>query len=78
MRPPAVEGEGAYANGALYANMGGEPLYTNVAEVRFVPVAKIKKDKNFRIKKKEFSFAAWRLQLSSGDSRGREAGGEIG
>ncbi len=34
MRPPAVEGEGAYANGALYANMGGEPLYTNVAEVR--------------------------------------------
>jgi hypothetical protein len=37
-----VEGEGVYANGALYANMGGEPLYTNVAEVRFVPVAKIK------------------------------------
>jgi hypothetical protein len=27
---------------ALYANMGGEPLYTNVAEVRFVPIAKIK------------------------------------
>jgi hypothetical protein len=37
-----VEGEGAYANGALYANMGGEPLYTNVAEVRFVPIAKLK------------------------------------
>jgi hypothetical protein len=37
-----VEGEGAYANGALYANMGGEPLYTNVAEARFVPIAKIK------------------------------------
>ena len=52
-------------------------MYSNVAEVRFVPVAKIKKDKNFRIKKK-FSFAAWRLQLSSGDSRGREAGGEVG
>ena len=41
MRPPAVEGEGAYANGALYANMGGEPLYTNVAEVRCVFRAKI-------------------------------------
>jgi len=31
-----VEGESAYANGALYSNMGGEPLYTNVAEVRCV------------------------------------------
>jgi len=27
---------------------------------------------------KKISFAAWRLQLSSGDSRGREAGGEVG
>ncbi len=33
MRPPAVERESAYVNGALYSNMGGEPLYTNVAEV---------------------------------------------
>jgi hypothetical protein len=41
VRPPAVEGEAAYANGALYANMGGEPLYTNVAEVRCVFRAKI-------------------------------------
>jgi hypothetical protein len=31
-----VEGEGVYANGALYANMDGEPLYTNIAEVRCV------------------------------------------
>jgi hypothetical protein len=77
VRPPAVEGEGVYANGALYANMGGEPLYSNVAEVSLNPRAKIKKDKNFRIKKK-FSFAAWRLQLPSGNSRGCEAGGEVG
>ncbi len=40
-----------YANGALYANMGGEPLYSNVAEVSLNPRAKIKKDNNFRIKK---------------------------
>ncbi len=51
MRPPAVEGEGVYANGALYANMGGEPLYSNVAEVSLNPRAKIKKDKNFMIKR---------------------------
>jgi hypothetical protein len=35
VRPPTVEGEGAYANGALYSNMGGEPMYSNVAEVCF-------------------------------------------
>jgi hypothetical protein len=31
---------------------------------------------NFRIKYN--FFAAWRLQLSPGDPRGREAGGEVG
>jgi hypothetical protein len=35
-------GEGVYSNGALYANMGGEPTYSNVAEVCFNPRAKIK------------------------------------
>ena len=45
MRPPAV-GEGVYSNGALYANMGGEPTYSNVAEVCFNPRAKIKSKKN--------------------------------
>jgi hypothetical protein len=34
-----VEGEGVYANGALYANMGGEPLYSNVAEVGDDPMS---------------------------------------
>jgi hypothetical protein len=75
-----VEGD-LYSNGVLYANMGGEPTYSNVAEVCFNPRVKIKKKrhkKKFRIKKKEFLFAAWRLQLSPGDPRGREAGGEIG
>ncbi len=66
-----------YANGALYANMGGEPLYSNVAEVSLNPRAKIKKDKILGLKR-IFSFLAWRLQLPAGDSRGREAGGEIG
>jgi hypothetical protein len=37
-----VEGESVYANGALYSNMGGEPTYSNVAEVCFNPRAKIK------------------------------------
>ena len=46
MRPPAVEGESVYANGALYSNMGGEPTYSNVAEVCFNPRAKIKVKKN--------------------------------
>ena len=76
MRPPAVEGESVYANGALYSNMGGEPTYSNVAEVCFNPRAKSKSLKKFRIKYN--FFAAWRLQLPAGDSRGREAGGEIG
>ncbi len=66
-----------YSNSALYSNMGADPLYSNVAEVSCVPIAKVKMIKeNFRIKK--ISFAAWRLQLSPGDSRRREAGGEIG
>ncbi len=42
MRPPAVEGD-LYSNGVLYANMGREPTYNNVAEVCFNPRAKIKK-----------------------------------
>ncbi len=41
MRPPAVEGD-LYSNGVLYANMGGEPMYSNVAEVSLNPRAKIK------------------------------------
>jgi hypothetical protein len=40
-----VERESAYANGALYSNMGGEPTYSNVAEVCFNPRAKIKSEK---------------------------------
>jgi hypothetical protein len=71
-----VEGESVYANGALYSNMGGEPTYSNVAEVCFNPRAKIKVKKKFRIKYN--FFAAWRLQCPTGDTRGREAGGEIG
>jgi hypothetical protein len=38
VRPPTVEGEGAYANGVLYANMGGEPIYSNFDEVGFGPM----------------------------------------
>ncbi len=76
MRPPAVEGD-LYSNGVLYANMGGEPMDSNDAEVSLNPRAKIKSvKKNLGLKK--ISFAAWRLQCSSGDSRGREAGGEVG
>jgi hypothetical protein len=73
-----VEGESAYANGALYSNMGGEPLYSNVAEVRCVFVElKLKPfSKKFVIKYNVC--AAWGLQLPVGDSRGREAGGEVG
>jgi hypothetical protein len=60
-----VEGEGMYANGALYANMGGEPLYSNVAEVSLNPRAKIKK--KFRIKRiffcsLETTTLFWRFQ----------------
>jgi hypothetical protein len=52
VRPPGVEGD-LYSNGVLYANMGGEPTYSNVAEVCFNPKAKIRMIKeNFRIKKK--------------------------
>jgi hypothetical protein len=41
VRPPAVEGD-LYSNGVLYANMGGEPTYSNVAEVCFNSRVKIK------------------------------------
>jgi hypothetical protein len=37
---------------------------------------KVKVKKKFRIKYN--FFAAWRLQCPTGDTRGREAGGEIG
>jgi hypothetical protein len=30
--------EGVYSNDAIYANLGGDPLYANVAEVRNVPL----------------------------------------
>jgi hypothetical protein len=58
--------------------MGADPLYSNVAEVCFNPRAKIKNVSKRILGLKKISFAAWRLQLSSGDSRGREAGGETG
>jgi hypothetical protein len=70
-----VEG-GVYSNSALYSNMGADPLYSNVAEVCFNPRVKIKFQNKFRIKYN--FFAAWRLQLSPGDPRGCEAGGEVG
>ncbi len=47
-----MEGD-LYSNGVLYANMGGEPMYSNVAEVSLNPRAKIKSfKKKFRIKNK--------------------------
>jgi hypothetical protein len=67
VQPPGVEGD-LYSNGALYANMGGEPTYSNVAEVCFNPIAKIKMIKeNFRIKKNLFcsletTTLFWRFQ----------------
>jgi hypothetical protein len=39
-----VERESAYANGALYSNMGGEPTYSNVAEVGDGPMSYIYKN----------------------------------
>jgi hypothetical protein len=33
-------GEGVYSNGVLYANLGGDPLYANIAEVRNVLLSK--------------------------------------
>jgi hypothetical protein len=30
--------EGVYSNDVLYSNLGGDPLYSNVAEVRNVPL----------------------------------------
>jgi hypothetical protein len=40
-----VESESAYANGALYSNMGGEPTYSNIAEVGGGPMSYKKKYK---------------------------------
>jgi hypothetical protein len=31
-----VASEGVYSNDVLYSNLGGDPLYSNVAEVRNV------------------------------------------
>jgi hypothetical protein len=48
--------------------------------LRYVLILELKlkfDKKNFRIKKK-FFLSAWGLQRPSGDSRGREAGGEVG
>jgi hypothetical protein len=45
--------------------------------LRYVLILELKfKVKKFRIKYN--FFAAWRLQCLTGDTRGREAGGEIG
>jgi hypothetical protein len=41
--------DGIYSNDAIYANLGGDPLYANVAEVRNVPL-------EISIIKKNFSF----------------------
>jgi hypothetical protein len=75
---PAVAGEGAYSNGAIYSNMGADPLYSNVAEVRCVFVELKLKPFSKKFVTKYNICAAWGLQRSSGDSRGREAGGETG
>jgi hypothetical protein len=63
-----VEGD-LYSDGVLYANMGGEPTYSNVAEVCFKPISKLKKvyKKNVRIKKiflcsLEITTPGWRFQ----------------
>jgi hypothetical protein len=36
VRAVTAASEGVYSNDALYANLGGDPLYANVAEVRNV------------------------------------------
>jgi hypothetical protein len=34
VRAVTAVSEGTYANDAIYSNLGGDPLYSNVAEVR--------------------------------------------
>ena len=34
MRAVTAASEGVYSNDVLYANLGGDPLYSNIAEVR--------------------------------------------
>jgi hypothetical protein len=34
-------GEGVYSNDVLYSNLGGDPLYSNIAEVRNVTLETI-------------------------------------
>jgi hypothetical protein len=36
VRSVAAAMDGIYSNDAIYANLGGDPLYANVAEVRNV------------------------------------------
>ncbi len=38
VRSVAAAMDGIYSNDAIYANLGGDPLYANVAEVRNVPL----------------------------------------
>jgi hypothetical protein len=46
--------------------------------LRCVLILELKSKVQKKIRIKYYVFAAWRLQLPPGDSRGREAGGEIG
>jgi hypothetical protein len=39
--------DGIYSNDAIYANLGGDPLYSNVAEVRHFPLETSIIKKNF-------------------------------
>ena len=40
VRAVTAVSEGTYANDAIYSNLGGDPLYSNVAEVRNIPLEK--------------------------------------
>jgi hypothetical protein len=49
VRAVTAVSEGTYANDAIYSNLGGDPLYSNVAEVRNISLEKI-----FYLKKEFF------------------------
>ncbi len=36
VRAVTAASEGVYSNDVLYSNLGGDPLYSNIAEVRIV------------------------------------------
>jgi hypothetical protein len=36
VRAVTAASEGVYSNDVLYSNLGGNPLYSNIAEVRIV------------------------------------------